>query len=277
MRYLFDDLQNVASQIGSAEHILLLADFDGTLTPIVARPDLVKLDDEMKEILGSISKKARITFGAISDRPLKELEELVGVKGIIYSGNQGFEVKCPKRKSYIHPEAIEAKPLVRKIARSLGERLEGINGVVIEDKGFSLSLHYRMVEDKVVAKVKKIFDEETSPLVQRGRVKVARGRKVIEVRPPLEWNKGEAIAYIMKNSRSAGLTMGKGVLAFYLGDDRTDEDGFLAIKDSGISIFVGRRKKGSCARYFLKDVGDVKEFLRKIESLETERMEAGAR
>lgn len=266
VKHLFSDWQSVSSQVKSADHIFLLTNFDGTLTPIVSRPDLVSLDDEMKEILSSIPKKSRITFGVISGRPLKELEDLVGIKGIVYSGNHGFEVKCPKRKGYVHPEAQEAKPLIKKIARTLDERLSGIKGVKIEDKGLSLSLHYRMVDEKLVPKVKKIFNEETSPLVQRSRIKVTSGKKVLEARPPLEWDKGKAIAYIMKNAYPSKVSAGKKILAFYIGDDRTDEDGFLAMKEKGISIFVGK-KKGSSAKYFLKDVGQVKEFLRKVDSI----------
>ncbi len=268
MIYLFDSWRKVSSAICSSGHIFLLSDFDGTLAPIVSKPDLVKLEDEIRRLFMSISRKERFTVGLISGRSLRELKALVQIPGIVYSGNHGFELKVPGRRKLVHPKALIIRPIVKRLERSLVKRLKGIGGVIIENKGVGLSLHYRLVKDGFLPRVKKIFAEEVSPYVGRGKVKVTYGKKVLEVRPPLDWDKGKVVAQIIKVIRPARRSRGKKVLAIYLGDDRTDEDGFRALKDKkGISILVGR-KKSSHANYFLKDVDDVKEFLRRVCSYE---------
>lgn len=266
MIYLFDSWGKVSSAICACDHIFLLSDFDGTLTPIVSEPGLVRLEDGIRRHLRSISRRERFTVGLISGRNLRELRALVRIPGIVYSGNHGFELKVPKRREFVHPKALIIKPIIESLEQSLVKRLRGIEGVIVENKGFSLSLHYRLVKDRFVPRVKKIFAAEISPYIGQGKVKVTYGKKVLEVRPQVDWDKGKVIAQIIKDARPARPTRGKKVLAIYLGDDRTDEDGFLALKDKGISILVGRKKR-SYAKYFLKDVKDVKEFLRRIDSL----------
>ncbi len=266
MKYLFDNWAKISSKICTSDHIFLLSDFDGTLTPIVSKPHLVRLEDEIRRHLGSISGKERFTVGLTSGRSLRELKALVRIPGIVYSGNHGFELKFPNKRKFIHPKALIIKPIIERLEGSLVKRLKGIEGVIIENKGVGLSLHYRLVKDRFVDQVKKIFAEEISPYIGRGEVKVTYGKKVLEVRPPADWDKGKVIAWIIKEARPPGLTKNKKVLAIYLGDDRTDEDGFLTLKDKGISVLVGRKRR-SHAKYFLKDVDDVKEFLRRVSSL----------
>ncbi len=266
VRYLFDYWASISRQIKSAKHIFLLTDFDGTLTRISASPDLVYLDDEMRKTLRFISKKPHTTIGIISGRSLSDLKSLVKVEGIVYSGNHGFEVKVPNRRKFVHPKALTTKPIIERISKSLVKRLKGIEGVIIENKGLCLSLHYRLVKDSLVSKMRKIFAEEVSPYIRLGKIKVTYGKKILEVRPQVNWDKGKVIAQIIRDASPARFSKDKEVLPIYLGDDRTDEDGFLALKDKGISVFVGRKKR-SHANYFLKDVDDVKEFLGRVNSL----------
>lgn len=266
MIYLFDSWQKLSYDIFTSGHVFLLSDFDGTLTPIAPKPDLVTLEKEIRRYLKSLSRKDRFTVGIISGRSLRELKSLVQIPGIVYSGNHGFEMKVPNKRKFIHPKALIIKPIIEKLKKSLAKRLEGIEGVIIEYKGVSLSLHYRLVKNRFVSNVKKVFAAEISPYVRRRDVKVTYGKKVLEVRPKVNWDKGKAIAQIIKKARPPGLSSKRKVLPIYLGDDSTDEDGFLALKDKGISILVGR-KKGSHAKYFLKDADDVKEFLLRVNSL----------
>jgi len=138
-----------------------------------------------------------------------------------------------------------------------------IEGVIVEDKGFSLSVHYRLVkksEEKVVA---DIFKQITSPLLREGKIRVTSGKKVWEVRPPIDWHKGKAVETIIKEMRP--VLGGKQVLTIYLGDDTTDEDAFRIIhRPQGWSIFVGLENPSSNADYFLDSTNEVVTFLSRL-------------
>ena len=119
------------------------------------------------------------------------------------------------------------------------------------------------IKDTEETKVRNAFAKVTDPLHVTGRIKVTQGKKVYEIRPPVDWDKGKAIAWLIAKCRE---TRGKGgALPVYLGDDLTDEDGFKIIeKNNGISIFVGEPGFLSVARYFLKSPGEVTELLKML-------------
>ena len=146
----------------------------------------------------------------------------------------------------------------------LSAALRGIKGVFVEDKGLTLSVHYRLAEGSEIDKVDDAFTKITDPLNVTGQIKVTRGKKVYEIRPPVDWNKGKAIRWLM--ARLKQQMKGKaGVLPVYLGDDLTDEDGFNVVEqNNGISVFVGEGEIQTAARYFLKSPHEVTELLRML-------------
>jgi len=259
MQYLFDVWNNVAHRLKSAEHVLLLADFDGTLTPIVDRPESTVLPAETTRLLRTLAKNRRYTVGIVSGRALADLKNKVDVDGIIYAGNHGLEIEG-FGSSFLEPIAEEMRPFLRMLNQALSATLRGIKGVFVEDKGLTLSVHYRSVDDAEETKVRDAFARVTDPLHVTGRIRVTEGKKVYEIRPPVDWDKGKAVAWLIASCKQA---RGKGgALPLYLGDDLTDEDGFKVIeKNSGISVFVGEASFPSVARYFLKSPKEVTEFL----------------
>ncbi|NQU73826.1 MAG: trehalose-phosphatase, partial [Candidatus Omnitrophica bacterium] len=131
----------------------------------------------------------------------------------------------------------------------------------VENKGLTLSVHYRLVQTGQVNKVKNIFHSTLRSFVRRKRVRVTSGKKVLEVRPRVELDKGKAIL----------LMLGKlpfvrpGVLPIYVGDDKTDESAFRVVnKKKGISIFVGGLNRRSSAEYYLKSTREVNTFLERM-------------
>ena len=94
------------------------------------------------------------------------------------------------------------------------------------------------------------------PYVDSKKIRLSLGKKVLEVRPNLDWHKGKAVLTLLKGVKKA--------LPVYLGDDVTDMDAFRAIKGKGISIFVGGMKKNITADYFLKDTCEVASFIKKL-------------
>lgn len=260
MKYLFDDWKNIRSLIETSAQVLLALDYDGTLTPIVKRPQDAILDNHTRQILASLSKKGKFSVAIISGRKLKEVQELVKIKDIYFAGNHGFEIKGPNVE-FIHPVYFYFKPYIEEIKKAFLEKTKDINGVLIEDKGITLSLHYRLVDEKNIKRVKDIFEKACLPYLKRGKIRIISGKKVLEIRPPIVWDKGKALKTIEDITKKSNNT-----LTIYIGDDKTDEDVFSAIKNKGISIFAGQ-PKNSGAKYFLNNTFEVKKFLERLKGL----------
>ena len=109
--------------------------------------------------------------------------------------------------------------------------------------------------------MQSVFKETVSPYRARGKIKINKGKKVFEIKPSTEWNKGYAVLWLLE--RLATSHGEKDILPIYIGDDATDEDAFKVLKKRGITIFVGRPKKSS-ADYFLNNTGEVIDFLKRI-------------
>lgn len=256
MKYLFSDWDNVFSKIQKSRRVFLFFDYDGTLTPIVPRPALAKFPRNIKNLIKKLQKKPKFIVAIISGRSLRNIKEMVGIKGIIYAGNHGLEIEGKGVRFSKHLTVRSIRPLIRKIGRSLRKELGQVKGIIVEDKGAALGMHYRLAKPKDLSLIKGRFYNIVKPYIKSGEVKVSRGKKVLEVRPNINWDKGKAARYLLKGKR--------GALAIYLGDDVTDMDGFRAVKVKGISIFVGAPRRNICTDYFLRCPKDVERFIKKI-------------
>jgi trehalose-phosphatase len=259
VKHLFSDWEKVERVLKSKPHILLLSDYDGTLTPIVSEPSKAVMTDSFRGVLRRLSRKENFTVGVVSGRQLKDVRKLVGIRTIYYAGNHGFEVKGPGI-SFDHPANRIYKRYMDSIKKRMLREAAGIKGVIVEHKGASLSIHYRLVKEKDLGRLRDIFGKACAPYLDGGKIKVTRGKKVWEVRSPIKWDKGSAVGKIMKILRK-----GPRSLPMYLGDDKTDEDAFrfLEGRDS-LTVFVGPNPQNSSARYYLKSPREVKEFLARL-------------
>ena len=260
MRHLFEDWSYLLQTFEAARRIFLMADFDGTLAPIVDLPELAEMSDDIKLLISNLSKSPHFTVGILSGRALADLKEKVGVEGLVYAGNHGMEIET-QNKTYIHPRALNVLEPMGKIGAELVKSLSSFGGVFIEDKGLTLSIHYRLAAPKDVPEVRKVFYKTIEPYMKKRIFKQTEGKKVFELRPPIDWGKGSAVSWLIETLNL------KNDLPIYLGDDKTDEDAFSALEGRGVSIFVGEPKTQSEAVYYLKDVLEVEDFLKKLEAL----------
>lgn len=260
MEHLLSVWPGVLAQIQKADRILFLSDFDGTLTPIVENPELAVMSEETRQLLVKLTRERRYTVGFISGRTLADLKDKVKIHGVIYAGNHGFEIEGPGLR-FTSPIVDEVKPMFRTIRQFLSLTLGTIKGVLVEDKGFTLSVHYRQADAERVPDVENIVNRAISSQPARGIFKITSGNKVYEVRPSVNWDKGKAIRLLMKRYGKGGRN--SGLLPVYLGDDLTDEDGFRAIEKygQGISVHIGDPMTDSLARYFLYSPHEVHHFL----------------
>jgi trehalose-phosphatase len=252
MKHLFDAWENIQSKIQQAQNLFLFLDYDGTLTPIVPKPELALCPSEVKRHLKKLRDLPHVYLAIISGRSLEDLRKKVGVSNIIYVGNHGLEIENPDGRHKKMLSSARTREL-KKITQNLENSLKEIPGILFEEKGPILSVHYRNVPQKFLVLIPQVLEKELQQW--RDRWKMASGKMVLEIQPKLDFHKGKAVMEILKNVSSLGL------LPIYLGDDQTDEDAFRVLKGQGISVFIGPGRLPSEADFFLRNPDEVQEFL----------------
>lgn len=262
MEHLFDRWNKVAERL-KGKYLFIFLDFDGTLTPIADTPGKAVLPAETKLLLRILSDSLNVKLALISGRNIRDIRKKVRLKNIIYSGNHGLEIEGPKIK-FKFPLPPGYRKTLKKIRSELKEKGSSFRGILIEDKGVSLSLHYRLVDKKEIPALKAVFRKVMRSSQGGNKFRVRSGKMVLEVRPAAVWDKGKVVLWLLRKQSFA--PKGARSLPIYIGDDTTDEDAFKALKNKGLSVFVGR-PKGSRAQYYLKNTGEVKDFLRKMAAI----------
>ncbi|KAL7229519.1 hypothetical protein ACSBR2_008095 [Camellia fascicularis] len=258
------------------KRIALFLDYDGTLSPIVDNPDCAVMSNAMRAAVKNVAQY--IPTAIVSGRSRDKVYEFVGLKELYYAGSHGMDIMGPVRQgSNDHPNCIrstdkqgkevnlfqpasEFLPMIDKIYRSLVETTKSIEGAKVENNKFCVSVHYRNVDEKHWKTIAQYVQET---LKDYPRLRLTHGRKVLEVRPVLDWDKGKAVEFLLE---SLGLSNSDDVLPIYVGDDRTDEDAFKVLRDGncGFGILVSSVPKESKAFYSLRDPSEVMEFLKSL-------------
>lgn len=252
MNHLFKYWENIQARVQQAKSLFLFLDYDGTLTPIVSRPELAICPSEVKRHLRKLRDLPGVSLAIISGRSLENLQKQVGVSDIIYVGNHGLEIENPDGRHKKIVSSARTKEL-KRITHNVQNSLKEIPGILFEEKGPILSIHYRNVPQKFFVRIRQILKEELKQ--RKDRWKMRSGKMVFEILPNIDFNKGDAVREILKTIPSQRL------LPIYLGDDLTDEDAFRALKGHGISVFIGARRFPSQADFFLRTPDEVQEFL----------------
>lgn len=244
--------------------IFLFLDYDGTLTPIVSKPRLAKLSTSRRAILKKLARNKDIKIAIVTGRSQKDVKSMVKISGIHYVGNHGFQID-----KWVHPKARSAKKYIKKILSVLKKRLQKIKGVIFEDKGFTASIHYRLVKSsssgrEVISNVDRVFEifkEVVDPYLRTNKIKVTYGKKVFEIRPSVSWDKGKAVLQLLNKKTNIKY------FPIYIGDDVTDEDAFIALRGRGETIYVGK-KVGTNAQRCIDSVDSVYHFLNTLKDRE---------
>ena len=200
--------------------LVLLLDFDGTLAPIVDRPELAAMPERTRRALERLMAMPGVTAAVVSGRGLADVRERAALGDVAYAGNHGMEIGGAGMHR-IHPEAAAARPELEAAGARIMADLEGIDGAFVEDKGLTLSIHYRLAPEQE-ANVREIVLEAVDG---RPGLRVTEGKMVLEVRPRVEWDKGRAALFLLEQMHPP-----VGAPVLYLGDDRTDEDAFRALR-----------------------------------------------
>jgi trehalose-phosphatase len=246
---LVDDI--VAGASGKRPAVFL--DYDGTLTPIVSHPEDAWLSESMRQTLQSLA--ARVPVAILSGRDLDDVRGRVLVDGIVYAGSHGFDIAGA---GGLRRELGAAYlPVLDAAETELREALDEIPDAQLERKHFSVAAHYRNVNEDDASKVALAVDAVAAKHRELRRMD---GKKVYELLPDIDWNKGKAVLWLLE---TLDLARGK-VLPIYVGDDRTDEDAFRALEKHGVAILVSEHPQITAANYWLSNPEEVERFLQKI-------------
>lgn len=278
-----DSFEKIIDQ-AKDKKIAMFLDYDGTLSPIVDDPDCAFMSESMRSTVRKVSKY--FPTAIISGRSRDKVFDLVKLPELYYAGSHGMDIIGPVSEtlSKTHPNCVKSTdpqgkeislfqpareflPMIDEVFRTLIEITKDIKGAKVENHRFCASVHYRNVEENNWTTIgQRVHDI----LKNYPRLRSTHGRKVLEIRPVIDWNKGKAVEFLLE---SLGLTDRNDVLPIYIGDDKTDEDAFKVLRESnrGYGILVSPARKESSALYSLRDPTEVMKFLQMLVNWERQQ------
>lgn len=262
--------------------LVVFLDFDGTLAPIVDRPDDACISDSVRDVLRQLSK--RYTTAIVSGRKREDVEQRVRIPDIFFAGSHGLDISVPDalaapgsggtaaRTGMVAPSFERYKGDIAEAVRHMESALGSIPGCVIENNKFTASVHDRMVADD--RDRQRIEDTVREYVVQHAEVlRLTAGKRVWELRPNVNWDKGRAVIALLEYFRRHvsrvhvdDLSAPLELFCLYLGDDQTDEAAFEAVRQSrcGFGILVSEVERDTAAHFRLPSTDRVEDFLRKL-------------
>ena len=236
----------------------LITDVDGTISPIVDVPDEARVTPRNLELLAELQAQLTLT-AVISGRAATDVYQRIGLPGLVYIGNHGMEEWRNGKVIVSHSAATHRESL---LAAANKIQMNLIEGMRFEDKGVTLSVHYRQTNEP--EKVANDLTPSMQSIADKFGLSLTQGRMVFEFRPPVKIDKGTAFAELVRNYELDA--------AFYLGDDTTDVAVFLAarrLRESGgcLAYGLGVESQGTPqavlmeADCFVQEVAGVESFL----------------
>ena len=194
--------------------LLLLLDIDGTLTPIAATPAAAVVSEHARRSLDELTHASGVHVGIVTGRSVDDARRLVGVSGAWYVGNHGLEVAPPGEDPAVSEEVAAFRHPVQVAAARLAQLVRGVPGAILENKRWSLSVHYRLAERDALPEL----GHRVRKIARELELDVTGGKEVLELRPPVRINKGTAALDLA--ARLGALDHGASILC--AGDDETD-------------------------------------------------------
>ena len=247
--HALSDRQRLEQVLGRRP-LQVFLDYDGTLSPIVSHPQDALLDSHRREALQRLA--SRHPAAVVSGRELTDVRARVGLDQLYYAGNHGFEIAGPPGSGIDWEFGADYADELDDLYQAFAIQLPPLDGLIIEHKRYSLSVHYRLVTDEGVPALEQAL---SGLLAERPRLRLRRGKRVFEIRPAVDWHKGKAVRRLME------VFGDDNALPIFVGDDLTDEDAFEAIRETGLGILVGCGDRRTAATFHLADTDEVYRLL----------------
>lgn len=203
--------------------LAVLLDVDGTLAPIAPRPQDARVPEATRAVLHELVALPDVHVALVSGRSASDAAWVASVEGAWVLGNHGVELRSPEGEITADELVRPWESAVARAASALTRIADSTDGAILEDKRWTLSLHYRLVEEPAAAALIAVARE----VAEATGLRVTEGKKVVELRPPVDINKGTATVTLAR--KLGALTSDASLL--FAGDDRTDEDAFRALRE----------------------------------------------
>lgn len=262
IKYLFQNLEDL-EEFKLDPETAVITDIDGTISKIAPTPQEARVSPSMRADLIKLKDKFKLV-AFISGRSVLNAHDMIKVDGMLYVGSHGLEYLINGERR-IEIDLDEYLPLIDKIEGEIkGCEISRLPGFICEDKELCLSIHYRQCENP--EKVREKIMEFLLKLPESKKLKISQGRKVIDIRPPVGYDKGLILEKIIEQYKLKKI--------IYLGDDVTDADAFKKLKElqikkkisRGISILVCSSEIPDYiienADFYVENVDEVQEFFK---------------
>lgn len=253
-----DDVQRaLATWLAQRPTTALFFDYDGTLTPIAPQPRDAVLSETARSMLEQAARTPNLDVVIVSGRSLEDVREMVGLPGLTYIGNHGFEIEGPGISFRFDHTGRQRRSVERA-----AERLEalGVEGAWVERKGPTVSYHVRGVPEPL----RRAAERRATGLIRECGLRPMAGYAVVEGRPPVDWHKGRAVLHVLRERHGADWP--SRVRALYIGDDMTDEDAFRSLRGIGRSVCVCHQSRSTAAEFRVPNPAAVLQLLRWLAS-----------
>lgn len=232
----------------AGHRVALFLDYDGTLTPLCAHPREAVLSAAMRGAVATCAERDDTDVTVVSGRSLADVAAMVGHPGLIYAGNHGLEIAGPGM-DFRHDDLPYFEIAVGRLAESLAEI--ATDGAWVEPKGATLTVHFRAVPDPLRAGLAA----RARAIIRDAGFRARDAHAAVEARPPIAWDKGQAVLHILRYRY--GAAWGERVRVIYVGDDETDDDALRALAGLGLTFRVGSPGRPTHATHRLPDVASV--------------------
>ena len=243
-------------KILKSRRFTVFLDFDGTLTPVEARPELAELSEVMRDKLARLASRVRVVI--VSGRDRTDVAELVGLEDLIYAGCHGFDIEAPGLPPMPTFKGAATSVEILELGSAIKSAVDSVVGVIVKVKQWAVAVHYKMVAD---GESEEVENKVMSVVDSFPKFRARSGRKVIEIIPNVDWHKGMAVLWL---SSVFDELDGGSSIPIYVGDDITDEDAFCSLAGKGITVFVNSNKDLTAADYRVDDSKEVGWFLDKL-------------
>jgi len=206
----------------------IFLDYDGTLTPIVNDPDKAILTEESRAVLRRVGTAYPV--GVVSGRSCDKLQNFLQIEQMVIAGSHGLDIRMPDGRAMLHPIGEKARAPLQRVMEQLSSELADIPGYLTEDNVLCVSAHYRMVAPEQQPRVHAAVE---AVLLNEPALKHKEGKMVHELRPAVDWAKGQAVEWLLDAFRDARAADAPGLIPLYIGDDVADEDAFRFVEAHG--------------------------------------------